>query len=226
MPKCGDPHRHRHRVAEAVDEGVVAGDRQLGRLSLADAVDACQVPVVEVHISDTHPDAADRLIEDFERQIEFIRYLVGDLFSRLGKITLGRDTVTRLLNQRYLPTILGMEIGGQASKGHPFSVVLVRVDDLREILALDDNDGRDLLMQQISVAVVESVRTGDHAFRYGDLEFLIVCVETNRAQAEIIADDLRLRIRALVFHIHSRTINQLSVSVGVAVKSAGLQMSA
>lgn len=175
----------------------------------------------EVHVPqllsrDTDPDTADRLIEDFERQIEFIRYLVGDLFSRLGKITLGRDTVTRLLNQRYLPTILGMEIGGQAAKGHPFSVVLVRVDDLREILALDDNDGRDLLMQQISVAVVESVRTGDHAFRYGDLEFLIVCVETNRAQAEIIADDLRLRIRALVFHIHSRTINQLSVSVGVA----------
>lgn len=157
-----------------------------------------------------------RLIEDFRRQIEFIRYLVNDLFARLNKITLGRDVVTRLLNQRYLPTILAMEIREAGVTGKPFAVMLARIDDIRAIAPSDDQDSRTHLLQQLAVSIVDSVRAGDHAFRYGDTEFLIASVECDRKRAVDIAEELRLRVRALDFHLRSRVVRRLTVSVGVA----------
>lgn len=177
-------------------------------------VDEQYVPQLTGPVVD--PDTAERLVTDLERRIEFIRYLVNDLFARLNKVTLGRDTVTRLLNQRYLPTILGMEIQGHAAQQKPFAVTLVRIDRLGKLIPVDDRDGRDILMQQLSVAVVESVRAGDHAFRYDDDEFLILTVEVDPARAKGMAEELRLRIRALEFHLRSHIARRVTVSVGIA----------
>lgn len=157
-----------------------------------------------------------RLMGEVERKVDFIRYLLNDLFARLNKSTLGRDTVTRLLNQRYLPTILSREITAHERAGKPFSVILVRIDRLRKVVLADDRASRDSLLQQLSVAIVESVRAGDHAFRYSDEEFLIVLVETDLRKAADLADDLRLRIRSLEFHLQARTVRHMTVSIGIA----------
>jgi len=57
---------------------------------------------------------------------------------------------------------------------------------------------------------------GDHAFRYDDDEFLILTVEADPAHAKGMAEDLRLRIRALEFYVRSHTARLVTPSVGIA----------
>ena len=177
-------------------------------------VDVVYVP--QLVASGVDDEAADRLVTELERRIEFIRYLVNDLFARLNKIVLGRDTVTRLLNQRYLPTILSQEIASHADARQSFSVVLIRVDAIHRVVPAAEPEGRDRLYQQIATTVVDSIRAGDHTFRYGEDEFLVVQVESDLRRAAALADDIRLSIRMMEFHLTSRTARGLTVSIGVA----------
>lgn len=158
----------------------------------------------------------DHVLIEFERRIDFIRYLVNDMFARMGKLQLGRDSVTRLLNQRYLPAILGAETTNHAQSGKSFAVALIKVDALRRAVPMDDPEGRNVLLQQLSVAIVDTVRAGDHAFRYNEDSFLIVMVEIDAKRAAAASDDLRLRIRAMDFHLQHQQVKRITVSVGVA----------
>jgi diguanylate cyclase len=92
----------------------------------------------------------------------------------------------------------------------------VRKEEVYRLISMDhdvslERENPDLWIQQLSVAIVESVRAGDHAFRYSDEEFLIILVETELRKGA----KLRLRVRALEFHLPNRTVRHVTLSVGV-----------
>lgn len=158
---------------------------------------------------------ADKLILDLERWLEFIRYLMNDLFSRLSSSLLGRDSVTRLLNRRYLPALLTREIDSHKSSGEPLCVVLVKVDPLSRSPIFADPESHARLLQQMSMIVVDAAHGGDHVFRYSDDMFLIIVVKSGPDKTLEMANEIRTRTRVADFHL--RRDNSMRVTVSVAV---------
>ncbi len=158
---------------------------------------------------------ADKLILDLERWLEFIRYLMNDLFSRLSSSLLGRDSVTRLLNRRYLPALLTREIDSHKSSGEPLCVVLVKVDPLSRSPIFADPESHARLLQQMSMIVADAAHGGDHVFRYSDDMFLIIVVKSGPDKTLEMANEIRTRTRVADFHL--RRDNSMRVTVSVAV---------
>lgn len=120
-----------------------------------------------------------RLVQELDSSLELIRYVMNDLFDRVTSLDAGRDSVTRLLNRRYLHSILAREVATHTAAAAPFSVLLVRVHDAPGVgHDREPGEHRAHQLQRIAASLGEHVKAGDHLFRYSDQDFLIVEVET------------------------------------------------
>lgn len=159
------------------------------------------------------PEDTEALLEDLRGRIEFVRYLLSDLFERLVAADHGRDATTGLQNRRHLSAVLSRELEQHASSGSRFSLLLVKIDNLD--LAAGTEEARTLFLRQIAALIVDFVRAGDHAFRFADDQFLVLAVETDRERANEMAHDLRSRIWAHSFAAKGSRPVRITASVGV-----------
>lgn len=123
-----------------------------------------------------------RLIQELDSRLELIRYVMNDLFDRIASLEAGRDSVTRLLNRRYLHSILAREVDTHIAAARSFSLLLVRVREATSLLFdTAESERRTLLLQQVAAILTDYVKAGDHLFRYSDQDFLAIEVETTDA---------------------------------------------
>ena len=175
-----------------------------------------EVVIPQLVAEDVVGPRAEKLILDLERWLEFIRYLLNDLFSRLGSALLGRDSVTRLLNRRYLPALLTREIDTHKGSGDPLCVLLIKVDPASHNPAFADPESHARMLQQMSMLIVDATRGGDHVFRYGDDTFLIIAVNASAGHARDMAEEIRARVQTTDFRLLRSHSNRVTVSVAVA----------
>lgn len=124
-----------------------------------------------------------------------------------------RDPLTDIGNRRAFEEELERELARARRYGHPLSVVLVDLDNLKEI-----NDGwghqtGDCVLRRIAGILAAGLREGDHAFRIGGDEFALVLPETQAAAAAILADRLRLTAARTSFGIQDMRV---SISAGIS----------
>ena len=113
------------------------------------------------------------------------------MFTRHTEVENGRDPLTRLLSRRFLPTILSREIALHRRTGQgSFSVVLIDLDQFKEINDQHGHDAGDLVLQHAAALIAASVRPSDFVFRYGGEEFVVVLVESDRDVGEGVARKL------------------------------------
>ncbi|MBL8439352.1 MAG: diguanylate cyclase [Zoogloeaceae bacterium] len=161
------------------------------------------------------PPEGHEVLAELRRQLELVRYLVGDLFDRLTSASSAKDAATGLLSRRHLPTVLEQTIADHAPRHLPFAVLLARVDSPRGDVI--DVDSRSAFLHQIAAIFLESVRSSDHLFRYGDDEFLIIAVETDEARAKDLAEAIRKKVLSHHFKLRQNTATHVTVSIGLAV---------
>jgi diguanylate cyclase len=163
---------------------------------------------------DTSAAATREHYEELKRQIDFIRYLVGDLFDRLASIDEGRDTLTGLYSRRHLPAVLSREIDEHRRTGAEFGVLLLRINNL-DLIAHNEETQR-ILLQQVAALVIDSAHGGDHVFRYGNSEFLILAVEADGQALESRASGLLRQIKGHRFSGREHAQTRIAASVGAA----------
>lgn len=151
-----------------------------------------------------------------EADIGEVKFLLTGLFDRFIEVESGRDSLTRLLNRRYLPTILMRELALARNSDVPFAILLLDIDHFKNINDTHGHDGGDLVLQQAADLVTSSVRVGDFIFRYGGEELLIVLVEIGREQALQVAEIIRERFVAEPMRVGDGKMMPVSVSIGVA----------
>lgn len=166
------------------------------------------------------PAQARGVVSELNRQVETIQRLLGTLFDRAAAMEDGHDRATRLLGRRFFPAIMRREIE-RAQAGHPsFSVLVVdvdRFDDVRHALGADAADG---LLAQVADALSERVRAADFLFRTGDNQLTVLLVETEAAEAQQAAEQLRATIADLVLRSPGGLAPRLTASIGVAAHDA------
>ncbi len=104
------------------------------------------------------------------------------------------------------------ELGGRISRAEAFSLLMLDLDAFKDYNDSRGHPAGDALLEQIAQAMTETVRDGDHVFRYGGDEFAILAPRVDEAGAREIAD----RVRGAVASLTDTVGPPVTVSVGVA----------
>ena len=127
------------------------------------------------------------------------------------------DSLTSLYNKRYLSENLRLEVARADRYQNRLSLLMVDVDDFKQINNHGGHITGDAVLQQIAALFVKGVRTIDFVARYGGEEFAIVLPETDATGAELVAERLRQQIAGHRFlDADGEPLGQVTISVGIA----------
>lgn len=146
-----------------------------------------------------------------------IKYHLDDIFSRSGEMEHGRDVLTRLLNRKFLPTVLSRQISHARLNDSTFAVILLDVDFFKLINDTHGHEAGDAVLKQLSSVLINSCRSGDFVFRMGGEEFLIVLVDIELKAAKLVAEKMRKKIASELFELPSKTNINITASLGLAI---------
>jgi len=158
------------------------------------------------------------LLDEIRGWAAEIRNLVGVLFEGIGDLESGRDALTRLLNRRFLPTILRREVALQANTGRQFAVLMLDLDHFKAINDQYGHEAGDRALQHVAAILVENTRGSDYLFRYGGEEFVVVLGSVSRTEAVAIAHALRRAIAESPVLLQGGVRLPLTASIGVALQ--------
>lgn len=126
------------------------------------------------------------------------------------------DPLTGLYNRRYFNQILEYEIGRSERHGHEFSILVLDLDDFKDINDTYGHPCGDSVLQRVADTMRGCMRMGDLATRIGGDEFAIILVETGTEGAMIVAEKLLEELRNITFEGIDGKRFHVTSSVGVA----------
>jgi diguanylate cyclase (GGDEF)-like protein len=126
------------------------------------------------------------------------------------------DALTGLANRRQFYEVLGREYERAQRFGQPVSLILLDIDDFKQI-----NDSRghlagDAVLHSVAATVAEVIREIDLAARYGGEEFAVLLPQTGPEGAAHLAERLRSEIAARSIRFGTEEISGVTASFGVA----------
>lgn len=155
-------------------------------------------------------------VQELQVRVDELKFLLNDLFQAAASIENGRDALTRTLNRRFLPSVLGREIALANEGRSKLSVLMVDIDRFKTINDQYGHSAGDVALRHTAELLLAAVRSSDFVFRYGGEEFLIVLVETGAQEATAIAERIRQEVAREQVQLADNHALSLTVSVGVA----------
>ena len=126
------------------------------------------------------------------------------------------DSLTALHTRAVLLAALEKEIRRAERFLHPFALILVDVDHLSAINAKHGYGFGDRVLERIGIVIRNYFREHDWVTRCSEDTFAILLPETARANAELLADGLRVTVEERLALRDYRTEEQVQVTVSVA----------
>ncbi|MEB2418341.1 diguanylate cyclase [Citrobacter sp. R-1.5.2] len=170
-------------------------------------------------LSNQHqPGEAERmsLLQDVRQLSAKIHFLLASMFEALVKQENGKDSLTQLLNRRFIPTIMRREISLALHSRKPFTLAMLDIDYFKQINDSYGHNTGDMTLKNVAAVIYEHIRSSDYVFRYGGEEFMILLVESDESQASIILETLRKKIAELRIAASVTESFSITVSIGVA----------
>jgi diguanylate cyclase (GGDEF)-like protein len=160
----------------------------------------------------------DSIINNFTQEsIHFCKllskmaYILVDNYNL--KIVSTVDKLTKLYTRKYFETALQNEIDYCEREGSEFSVIMLDIDKFKTVNDRFGHQRGDEILQGVSGTILNSIRKGDIAARYGGEEVIILLPNTGIEEGFNVAEKLRKKIEnAKLLGLH----NPLTISLGVS----------
>ncbi|MGE0787372.1 MAG: GGDEF domain-containing protein [Sandaracinaceae bacterium] len=149
-------------------------------------------------------------LEEYRPLLELLCSRAAEL-SRLRRLA-GTDELTGLPNRRAFRESLDREVARLARGGHPFAVVMLDLDGLKQLNDEHGHAAGDRALQLAADALSRALRASDLPSRLGGDEMAVLLPETGREGARIVAERMRHAIEGCT--VEGRA---LRVSLGIAV---------
>ncbi|OIQ77803.1 diguanylate cyclase DosC [mine drainage metagenome] len=132
------------------------------------------------------------------------------------------DSLTGIANRRKLLAVGERELQRALRLGHPLSLLIVDIDDFKEVNDTWGHLNGDRLIRAVAALCAGSVRASvDTAGRIGGEEFAIVLPEIGGGDAHALAERLRGAIKAQPVALDGGTVVCRTVSIGAATLADG-----
>ena len=154
----------------------------------------------------TDPTDLDLLLARTRTLLEFKAYL--DVCEEAAFT----DHLTGLANRRRFERQLEREVGRTLRLGHPFSLLMLDIDNFKRLNDTFGHNIGDEAIRRIGRVLREGTRGIDLAARIGGEEFAILLVETELGKGLEVAERLRVAIR----NMKIPTAGEITASFGVA----------
>ncbi len=126
------------------------------------------------------------------------------------------DPLTGLHNRRQFNDILHYEIGRSERHKHEFSVLMLDLDDFKDINDSYGHPTGDTALCSIANVLLEHTRNGDFCARIGGDEFAIILTETGPKGARVVAEKVGSALRDMAITSAQGNRFHLTVSIGVS----------
>lgn len=129
------------------------------------------------------------------------------------------DPLTKLYNRAYAEKHLPKMIARSHSVGEPFALLLLDLDDFKDINDAYGHAVGDAVLRETAGWLRSSVRSIDLVARYGGEEFLIAMPNADSDIAARIAERIRRNVPRAACALPRRSARKITISVGVAIAS-------
>lgn len=125
------------------------------------------------------------------------------------------DPLTGLNNRRYFSEMLEYEVGRSSRHGHEFSLLMLDLDDFKDVNDTWGHPCGDMVLRRIAESLNAETRKGDLAARLGGDEFILLLTETGREGAHAVAEKLRRRLKESVYQSPDGQLFHVTTSIGL-----------
>jgi diguanylate cyclase (GGDEF)-like protein len=160
-----------------------------------------------------------QIVEIFAAQVAM---LLGQLSAREEIRGLAdTDDLTGIGNKRSLRRNLWQEVERARVYSLPLSVLMIDVDDFKDINDRYGHTVGDVVLSELCGAVRETLRPPDIFARFGGDEFAVILPHTDNEGARAVAERILERVRLVGIPADDEEIIRCAVSIGVADFHAG-----
>jgi diguanylate cyclase (GGDEF)-like protein len=140
--------------------------------------------------------------------------------SQLFELTVERahsDYLTSLWNHGYFQYLLQNELEKAKATNNPLTLIMVDIDDFKIYNDTLGHQAGDKILKNLAILLRNQSRKMDYVCRYGGEEFTIILPQTDKKEAFLIAERIRMDIQKYPF-LNEQIFpkKQLTVSLGVA----------
>lgn len=125
------------------------------------------------------------------------------------------DPVSGAHTYGYFQERLGDELTKHKYKNIPLALLIINIDNFKEINEKFGNPKGDYLLKQIIVLIKDTVRNGDIVCRYASDEFAIILPKTKRIEAVVAAEKIRHAVEDYDFTAGANIV-KITISGGVS----------
>jgi diguanylate cyclase (GGDEF)-like protein len=187
---------------------LMINDRAIGVLNIADKISGTIFSEEDFRLLKSFASHASVLIKGSQY------YRLSEEMRELS-IT---DSLTEIFNRRYFSERLEEEIQRSERHGSTFALLLADIDNFKK---LNDTEGHvcgDSILRSIANITRDSIRAIDIPARFGGEEFAVILPQTDRENANIIAERMRSNIRKYCPRLwNSDPRDAITVSIGLAL---------
>lgn len=131
------------------------------------------------------------------------------------------DSLTGLYNRRTFEERLSDEFDRATRYQHPLSLLMIDIDDFKQVNDTDGHDWGDAVLKRITEVLRRITRKSDIPVRYGGEEFVLILPEINLADAFQVGEKICQAVKAEVFNREPPSPSfSVTVSIGAASTSA------
>ena len=127
-------------------------------------------------------------LEAIRLQLGTIRKALSTLFEQASELDSGTDSLTTLLNRRFLPSVLRREILLADRSGEHFSILMLDIDHFKTINDRFGHAAGDAVLKHVADLLGQQTRGSDYLFRMGGEEFLVVLIDCDEDRASSAAN--------------------------------------
>jgi diguanylate cyclase (GGDEF)-like protein len=125
------------------------------------------------------------------------------------------DSLTGLLNRRYLEEQLPLLSSSAARHGQPLAALMIDIDHFKPVNDTHGHAGGDAVLRAVAQRLRVRLRMEDMLGRWGGEEFLVLAAQTDLEGAAALAESLRLRVATSAVQLGTVAV-PITVSVGCA----------